>query len=126
LSENENLAYGIPFTSAAERRAQMVELGRRLTAEGLAVWVAGGTAARTEEALAAGAALNVWDATPELVAERVAGPPGVEVTWAGPPPPKAPTLRERLRALDEAGATWAIFGWPVDVDELAAAARQLA
>jgi hypothetical protein len=125
LSEEENLAYGIPFTSATERRADMVELGRRLVREGLPVWVAGGAAARTEEARAAGAALNVWDAAPALVAERVAGPPGLEVTWAGPPPAATPPLRERLQALDEAGASWAIFGWPVDVDELAEAARQL-
>jgi alkanesulfonate monooxygenase SsuD/methylene tetrahydromethanopterin reductase-like flavin-dependent oxidoreductase (luciferase family) len=125
LSENENLAYGIPFTSAADRRAEMVALGRRLAEEGLPVWVAGGAAGRTEEARAAGAALNVWDAAPALVAERVAGPPGVEVTWAGPPPSATPPLSERLRALDDAGASWVIFGWPVDVDELAAAARQL-
>ncbi|MFZ0251628.1 MAG: hypothetical protein WAL61_16920 [Acidimicrobiales bacterium] len=125
LSEEENLAYGIPFTSAAERRAEMVELGRRLTREGLPVWVAGGAVGRTEEARAAGAALNVWDAAPSLVAARVAGPPGVEVTWAGPPPSATTPLLERLRALDEAGASWAVFGWPVDVDELAAAARQL-
>jgi alkanesulfonate monooxygenase SsuD/methylene tetrahydromethanopterin reductase-like flavin-dependent oxidoreductase (luciferase family) len=125
LSENENLAYGIPFTPAADRRAEMVAMGRRLAAEGLPVWVAGGAAGRTEEATAAGAALNVWDAAPALVAERVAGPPGVEVTWAGPPPSATPPLSERLRALDDAGASWVIFGWPVDVDELAAAARQL-
>jgi hypothetical protein len=87
--------------------------------------VAGGPAARTEEAVAANAALNVWDAEPALVAERVAAPPGVEVTWAGPPPAATPPLAERLAALDEAGATWVIFGWPVDVDELAAAARRL-
>jgi hypothetical protein len=125
LSEEENLAYGIPFAPAAERRADMVALGRTLAGAGLPVWVAGGPAGRTEEARAAGAALNVWDAEPALVAARVAGPPGVEVTWAGPPPPATPPLAERLRALDEAGATWVIFGWPVDVDELAAAARRL-
>jgi alkanesulfonate monooxygenase SsuD/methylene tetrahydromethanopterin reductase-like flavin-dependent oxidoreductase (luciferase family) len=125
LSEEENLAYGIPFAPAAERRADMVALGRTLAGAGLRVWVAGGPAGRTEEALAAGAALNVWDAEPALVAARVAGAPGVEVTWAGPPPPATPPLAERLWALDEAGATWVIFGWPVDVDELAAAARWL-
>ncbi len=125
LSEQENRAYGIPFAPAAERRAEMVGLGRRLARAGLPVWMAGGPAARTEEVLAAGAALNVWDAEPALVAQRVAGPPGVEVTWAGPPPSAPPPLSERVRALDEAGATWVIFGWPVDVDELAAAARQL-
>ena len=126
LSEEENRAYGIPFGSAAERRAEMVELGRRLVQAGIPVWVAGGPAGRTEEARAIGAALNVWDAAPALVAERVAGPPGVEVTWAGPPPSAAPPLVDRLGALDRAGATWAIFGWPVDVDELAGAAHQLA
>jgi alkanesulfonate monooxygenase SsuD/methylene tetrahydromethanopterin reductase-like flavin-dependent oxidoreductase (luciferase family) len=125
LSEEENLAYGIPFAPAAERRADMVALGRTLAEAGLRVWVAGGPAGRTEEPLAAGAALNVWDAEPALVAARVAGAPGVEVTWAGPPPPATPPLAERLWALDAAGATWVIFGWPVDVDELAAAARRL-
>ena len=64
----------------------MVELGRAAGRAGLTVWVAGGPAGRTEEARAAGAALNVWDAEPALVAERAAGPDGVEVTWAGPPP----------------------------------------
>jgi alkanesulfonate monooxygenase SsuD/methylene tetrahydromethanopterin reductase-like flavin-dependent oxidoreductase (luciferase family) len=125
LSEEENRAYGIPFAPAAERRAEMVELGRRLVEAGLPVWVAGGPAGRTEEARAIGAALNVWDAEPAQVAERVAGPPGVEVTWAGPPPSATPPLADRLRALDAAGASWVIFGWPVDVDELAAAAKQM-
>jgi hypothetical protein len=32
-------------------------------------------------------------------------------------------LGERVSALKEAGATWVIFGWPVDLDELVAAAR---
>jgi alkanesulfonate monooxygenase SsuD/methylene tetrahydromethanopterin reductase-like flavin-dependent oxidoreductase (luciferase family) len=126
LSEEENRAYGIPFAPAAERRADMVELGRQLTQAGLPVWVAGGPTGRTEEARAAGAALNVWDAPPALVAERVTGPPGVEVTWAGPPPSASAPLGERLRALHEAGASWVIFGWPVDVDALAAAGRRFA
>ena len=119
LSEEENLAYGIPFAPAAERRAEMVELGRQLADAGLPVWMAGGPAGRTEEARAAGAALNVWDAEPALVAERGAGARGVEVTWAGPPPSATPPLAERLGALHDAGASWVVFGWPVDVDELA-------
>jgi hypothetical protein len=32
-------------------------------------------------------------------------------------------LGKRVSALKEAGATWVIFGWPVDLDELVAAAR---
>jgi hypothetical protein len=125
LSEEENRAYGIPFPPAAERRAAMVELGRTLRRAGLAVWMAGGRAGRTEEARAADAALTVWDAEPALVAERRAGPGGVEVTWAGPPPSASPPLAERVRALHRAGASWVVFGWPVDVDELAAAGRGL-
>jgi len=123
LSEEENRAYGIPFPPAAERRAQLVELGRELVSAGLTVWVAGGTAGRTEEARAAGAVLNVWDAAPALVAERTSGPDGVEVTWAGPPPTGSPPIGEMVRALHEAGATWVVFGWPVDVEALVAAAR---
>jgi len=126
MSEEENRAYGIPFPPAAARRAQLVELGRELVASGLTVWVAGGTAGRTEEARAAGAVLNVWDAAPALVAERSSGPDGVEVTWAGPPPTGSPPLAEMVRALHEAGATWAVFGWPVDVEALVAAARAVA
>jgi alkanesulfonate monooxygenase SsuD/methylene tetrahydromethanopterin reductase-like flavin-dependent oxidoreductase (luciferase family) len=125
LSEDENRAYGIPFAPAAERRAEMVELGRQLAGAGLSVWMAGGRRGRTEEARAAGAALTVWDAEPALVAERTAGPGAVEVTWAGPPPSASPPVGATVGALHEAGATWAVFGWPVDLEELAAAALHL-
>jgi hypothetical protein len=123
LSEEENRAYGIPFPSASERRAELVELGRALVQAGLTVWVAGGAAGRTVEAKVVGAALNVWDAEPSLVAQRATGTDGVEVTWAGPPPAESASLSPTLRSLQRAGATWAVFGWPVDVDELVAAAR---
>jgi alkanesulfonate monooxygenase SsuD/methylene tetrahydromethanopterin reductase-like flavin-dependent oxidoreductase (luciferase family) len=123
LSEEENRAYGIPFASAAERRAELVELGRELVEAGLTVWVAGGARGRVEEARATGAVLNLWDADPALVAERSSGPDGVEVTWAGPPPTASPPIAETVRALHGAGATWAVFGWPVDVEALVAAAR---
>ena len=125
LSEEENRAYGIPFEPAAERRTELVALGRTLVREGLTVWVAGGSAGRTEEARAAGAALTVWDAAPDMVAERAGGPGGIEVTWAGPPPAATPPLAGRVAALDAAGASWVVFGWPVDVGELAAAAAAL-
>jgi alkanesulfonate monooxygenase SsuD/methylene tetrahydromethanopterin reductase-like flavin-dependent oxidoreductase (luciferase family) len=121
LSAAENRAYGIAYPPAAERRTAMVALARRLRSQGLAVWIAGGPNARVEEPTAAGAALNLWDADAELVAGRADSSTGLEVTWAGPPPsaPLAPTVD----ALAGAGATWAVFGWPVDVDELVAAAR---
>jgi hypothetical protein len=123
LSEAENRAYGIPYPSAAERRADMAELARTLRERGLTVWVAGGPAARVTEALEAGVALNLWDADPALVTTRAHGPDAVEVTWAGPPP-SGVAVADKVADLARAGATWAIFGWPVDLDALAAAARQ--
>lgn len=122
LSEAENRAYGIPYPSAAERRMDMADLARTLRARGLTVWVAGGPAARVTEALEAGVALNLWDADPALVSTRAHGPDAVEVTWAGPPPSDA-LMADKVDDLARAGATWAIFGWPVGLDALAAAAR---
>jgi alkanesulfonate monooxygenase SsuD/methylene tetrahydromethanopterin reductase-like flavin-dependent oxidoreductase (luciferase family) len=125
LSKEENRGYGLPFPLAAERRAELVALGRELKRAGIAVWVAGGPGYRLEEARAVGAALNVWDADPVAVAARAHGPEAIEVTWAGPPPPAGPPLAARLHALHDAGATWAVFGWPVDVGALAAAAHSV-
>jgi hypothetical protein len=121
LSAAENRAYGLPYPPASARRAAMVALARRLRAQGLAVWIAGGAQARVEESKAAGAAVNLWDVDPALVAVHATGPDGVEVTWAGPPP--GTPLEPTVAALAAAGATWAVFGWPVDLDELVAAAR---
>ena len=87
LSEEENLAYGIPFAPGGRAARRDGRAGpRRWSAPGCPVWVAGGPAGRTEEARAAGAALNVWDADPRSVASGRGGPEAVEVTWAGPPP----------------------------------------
>jgi hypothetical protein len=126
LSQAENRAYGIAFPPAATRRAELVEIGRELVARGLQVWAAGGLAARTAEALAVGAALNLWDADATLVAERaaalnapaLAGGAPLAVTWGGPPPPAGQSPASRVAALRAAGATWAVFGWPVDLEEL--------
>ncbi len=125
LSEAENRAYGIPYPSAGERREAMVALATELLARGIAVWVAGGPSARIVEAQRSGAALNLWDADPALVAARANGEPKLEVTWAGPPPGDA-DLAQTVRAVAQAGATWAIFGWPLDVDALADAGRSAA
>ena len=101
----------------------MVELGapagRRA---GSPVWVAGGPAGRTEEARGRRRGAQPVGRRAGARGRAGAGPDGVEVTWAGPPPAATPPLAERLRALHEAGATWAVFGWPVDVEALAAAA----
>ncbi len=123
LSEAENRAYGLPFAPAAERRSDMVDLGRQLRERGLTVWLAGGSRARIDEVRATGAALNVWDAEPAVVARRSQGPDAVEVTWGGPPQP-ASTLADTVRELADAGASWVIFGWPVDLAAVVAAARR--
>jgi hypothetical protein len=101
----------------------MVSRARSLKESGMTVWLAGGAAARTDESVAAGAALNLWDADPTLVADRVRESGGLEVTWGGPPPTSRGALRRNVGDLTRAGATWAIFGWPVDVDALVQAAR---
>jgi alkanesulfonate monooxygenase SsuD/methylene tetrahydromethanopterin reductase-like flavin-dependent oxidoreductase (luciferase family) len=124
LSEAENRAYGIPFAPAAERRADMVDLARRLRQLGMTAWVAGGSAGRITEARRAGVALNLWDADAALVTARSQEPDPVEVTWGGPPPASGDDLRQTVGALARAGATWAVFGWPVDPDALVAAVRE--
>jgi alkanesulfonate monooxygenase SsuD/methylene tetrahydromethanopterin reductase-like flavin-dependent oxidoreductase (luciferase family) len=123
LSEAENRAYGIPYPSASERRADMVTLARTLRGEGLAVWLAGGPGARDIEAREAGVAMNLWDAEPALVAACRTQPDPIEVTWAGPPPESEERLRQSVREVAAAGATWAVFGWPVDPGQLVAAAE---
>ncbi len=122
LSKEENRAYGIPFERAAVRRRMLVEAASSLVDAGLGVWVAGGLAARTIEARASGAALNLWDVDPDLVAEATAGPEPLEVTWAGPPPGEPPALAEKVASLGRAGASWVVFAWPVDLEALAGAA----
>jgi hypothetical protein len=101
----------------------LVALARQLVQAGTTVWVAGGPRARADEAQATGAVLNVWDLDATVVAARRSGSGGIEVTWAGPPPEDGQSLAARVRGLHDAGATWAVFGWPVDLGELVAAAR---
>jgi alkanesulfonate monooxygenase SsuD/methylene tetrahydromethanopterin reductase-like flavin-dependent oxidoreductase (luciferase family) len=127
LSQAENEAYGVPYPPAAERRATMVEVGTALRQAGIAVWIAGGIGARLTEARAVGAALNLWDATPQVVAERQAGVEGeapIEVTWGGPAPKDPSQLGPQVAELGAAGATWVVFGWPVDLEVLVATAAQ--
>lgn len=117
LSAGENEAYGVEFTEAAARRGSLRACVRALLDQGLAAWVGDGSAATRAIAAEEGAALNLWDAgTDEVAAEARRS----EVTWAGPPPTGAP-LAPLVARLADAGATWAVFPWPVDLEELAAA-----
>ena len=117
LSAGENEAYGVDFEVAADRRLRLRRCVRVARDRGLVVWVGAGSPRTRQVAVEEGAALNLWAASPEEVRteSRLA-----EVTWAGPPEgPLAPTLGR----LADAGATWAVFTWPVDLEELAAAGR---
>jgi hypothetical protein len=119
LSAAENLAFGVAYPPAAERRAAMVEVARTLIGRGMQVWLASGPRGRSDEAQVAGAGLTLWGVEPEIVASLRAERDVLEVMWAGPPPAD---LAASLAALARAGAGWAVVAWPVDLSELARAA----
>jgi len=131
LSEAENEAYGVPFASAGDRRAEMADCARSLRERGVVVWIGGGggDAKTVAVAEAEGVVLNMWAADPEQVARQSARS---EVTWAGTPPvavggePDPDAISALVAQLAAAGATWAVFGWPAPIEVLAAAAASAA
>lgn len=110
LSRDENETYGIEFAPRPARLAQLVECARAVRGEGVPVWVAGTTDAMWEVAAGEADAVNVWDVDPAVVerARQVAQP--AEVTWAGlvHMAEGEEHLAARLRAISDAGATWAV------------------
>jgi alkanesulfonate monooxygenase SsuD/methylene tetrahydromethanopterin reductase-like flavin-dependent oxidoreductase (luciferase family) len=136
LSHAENEAYGVPTASADERRSALERCVVTLRARGLPVWVGGGSRRTQMIAEATGAAVNLWAATPDAVAEQRRRS---EVTWGGPMPgvadgPRGATpqsgdgtsmLAQRLFELEAAGASWVVFAWPVPMGDLVACASAL-
>jgi alkanesulfonate monooxygenase SsuD/methylene tetrahydromethanopterin reductase-like flavin-dependent oxidoreductase (luciferase family) len=130
LSAAENEAYGLPFPPAADRRDELRRCARALRDDGLPVWVGvgEGTSASARATIAVaeneGVAVNLWGAPLSAVADQASRS---EVTWAGSPPENpAGEIADDLvvawvRQLADAGATWAVFGWPVPLDVLAVA-----
>jgi alkanesulfonate monooxygenase SsuD/methylene tetrahydromethanopterin reductase-like flavin-dependent oxidoreductase (luciferase family) len=121
LSQAENEAYGIPFESAAERRAHLARVASASRDLGIPVWIGGGRPETVAVARDLAVAVNLWGAPPSRVAELVAT--GLEVTWGGP---VGETVGEATAALDEvsgAGATWAVCAWPDSLEVIAAAAE---
>lgn len=124
-SAAENVAYGVPVEPAAERRRSLAACARALADDGLTVWVGGGSPATVAVAVASGAAVNLWEASPVAVAAQAAV---TEVTWGGPVPADAPGIVAALAPLVGAGATWVVCAWPsslVAVADAAAALRRL-
>jgi alkanesulfonate monooxygenase SsuD/methylene tetrahydromethanopterin reductase-like flavin-dependent oxidoreductase (luciferase family) len=117
-SRQENDAYGIAFPPAALRVAAAARCAQALALLGVPVWLGGGARATVTVARDAGAAVNLWQASPATVAELAASG---EVTWAGTMPSDRVACARHLRSLAEAGASWAVCVWPDSLEELAAA-----
>lgn len=128
LSAAENEAYGVEFAPAHERLASLRWCARRLADRGVPVWVgaAGGSPATVAVAEEEAVAVNLWDVSPQRVAAEARR---CEVTWAGPVPSRGDAgqtpgdVDAVAAALARAGATWAVFSWPVPLEGLARAGR---
>jgi alkanesulfonate monooxygenase SsuD/methylene tetrahydromethanopterin reductase-like flavin-dependent oxidoreductase (luciferase family) len=129
LSFNENRAYGLRIGPASDRREMVGTCAASLLAAGLEVWVGGLARPTIAVAEAVGAIPNFWQASVDRVAGQGARGP---VTWSGMADPdgesqrvEAPALRAIVESFANAGATWTVFGWPVDLAGLAEVARSL-
>jgi alkanesulfonate monooxygenase SsuD/methylene tetrahydromethanopterin reductase-like flavin-dependent oxidoreductase (luciferase family) len=107
LSAEENLAYGLAFAPAGERRASLRRIARRLLEEGQEVWIGGGAEPTLAIAAELSCAVNMWGATPGEVARQATA---TAVTWAGLAPAGDGELAALLAGLEAAGAGWAVFG----------------
>ncbi len=118
LSAEENVAWGIPVGSAGDRRRALEDLASTLLSAGRQVWIGGGAAPTLEMAERIGATVNLWGASPEAVAAQAQR---TAVTWAGNAPSAESDvdLGALVSGLRGAGATWAVFGGPVDLGRLA-------
>jgi hypothetical protein len=116
--ENERL--GIPFRSASSRRESVLSAAHQLVGAGIECWVGAGDALTNEVARRAGVTLNFWGAGLDLVKRECSG--GTGVTWAGPLPTERGAAAEMLRGLADAGATWAVWGWPCSLESVVEAA----
>lgn len=110
-SAPEHDLYHLAFQPVADRVEMLRDCCRRLKAVDVPTWVGGTSAAVRAVAADEQVTLNMWAVTPDQVAAAVAA--GLNVTWGGPPPDD---LEGHLRALGDAGATWAVIGPPPSVD----------
>jgi len=112
LSAQENEAYGVSFADAAHRRASLRWCTRLLREQGVPVWIGGGSPRTVAVAEEEGAAVNLWAVPPELVTLQAQRS---EVTWAGPAPGSTAGVGTLMKELNEAGATWVVFAWPMPI-----------
>ena len=108
----EGLAYGVPMTTADERRASMASIATTLKSSGIEVWIGGGAASTNQLARDLGCVLNLWAAPVERVA--LCAQAG-EVTWGGQLPRDRSVAASKLVDLADAGASWAVVSWQGDL-----------
>ena len=111
LSAQENIAYGLGYPEADERRRLLREAAMGLR-EHVPVWIGAGGEATNSLARELDVEINVWDAAPARVAALSTSGP---TNWAGPVPED---LFATLDALRDAKATWAVFSPQIEVDRL--------
>lgn len=110
LSREENEAYGIEFAPRPARIAEMIECCRAVREESVPVWIGGTTDAMWATAAGEADAVNVWEVGPEVVARAAQVAQPAEVTWAGlvRMGDGSEAISARMKAMAEAGASWAI------------------
>lgn len=133
LSEDENRAFGLPFPSVADRWASLGACCGHLRRLGIETWVGGLSPGTRAVGRAESDALNFWDVTPEVVADELARPDSVPVTWGGRVDLSAGAgpLDTVLRSLAGAGAAWAVVApigvpWPAAVEAVGVARQAVA
>lgn len=127
LTAPETEAYGTAFPPLETRLEMLVEAARGLRARGVETWIGGRSREVRAVAAAKADAWNSWDgplaeltafaaanAGPEG-AEGAEGAKGAQATWGGPPPADG-NFGDHLRRLADAGASWAIYGPPPEID----------
>jgi hypothetical protein len=119
-SADENVAYGVPFSPADERRASLRSLAASLLGDGVEVWIGDGAGPTRDIALDLGCTLNLWQATPARVAALAARS---HVSWAGAAPSRDDRIDEEacatlLAELAAAGSSWAVFTPSMATDDL--------
>ncbi len=133
LSEDENRAFGVPFPSVNDRWASLGDCCSRLRRLGIETWVGGLSAGTRAVGRVASDALNFWDVAPGVVADELARPDSVPVTWGGRVDLSAGAgfADTVLRSLTDAGAWWAVVApigvpWPAAVEVVAEARQKVA
>jgi alkanesulfonate monooxygenase SsuD/methylene tetrahydromethanopterin reductase-like flavin-dependent oxidoreductase (luciferase family) len=111
LSRDEDVAFGLGYPSANERRAMLRDVAAALPTT-MTLWVGAGSPATNRLARELGAVINLWGVAPEEVVEVGEDGP---VSWAGP---LGDDIDATLTAIAEAGATWAVSSEPSRLDEL--------